>query len=134
MAMTGHGQAIVSALETLAIRFALLAAGQEVREAMQPVCAEDAVRNRDRSELAKLIDLAEQAAANEPDPIRALADITRAIAESDADPYLVMGVLVEGTIHTLETGIPSERRGETAAALLRLVTDRLRATGILDRI
>jgi hypothetical protein len=129
MAMTAHGQAIAFALDRLAIRFALLAAKREVAETSHP-SSRDAIQ-QDRSELNKLIALAEQAAADEPDPVRTLADIIRTVAEGDADPYLVIGTLIEGAVHTLETRIPAERLDNTAGALLQLLADRLRATGAL---
>ena len=126
MALAARGQDIASALDRLAIRFALLAAKREVEEASHP-SSRDAI-DQNQSELDKLIQLAEQAAANELDPIRALVEKIRSVTEGNADPYVVMGVLVEGAVHTLETRIPTERREDTAAALLRLVVDRLRAT------
>jgi hypothetical protein len=61
-----------------------------------------------------------------------LADSIRTVAGGNADPYLVMGVLIEGAVYLLDTRIPDERRADTAVALLRLVADRLRSTGILD--
>jgi len=125
MAITTHGQATILALNKLAIRYALLAARREIEEAACPSPVED------QSELDKLIYLAEQAAADEPDPVRALADIIKTVSEGDADPYLIMGVLVEGAVHTLQGRIPDERREDTASAVLQLLTDRLRDTELL---
>ena len=45
-----------------------------------------------------------------------------------ADPYAVLGVLVEGTVQTLVEHIPKERRAEIAAALKQLLEERLRAS------
>jgi hypothetical protein len=132
MAATARGQAVASALERLAIRFALLAARREVEEASHP--SSSVIIHQGRSELDKLIQLAEQAAANEPDPVGALANAIKTVAEGNADPYLVMGVLIEGAAYLLDTRIPDERRADTAAALLQLVANRLRATGMLDRL
>ena len=132
MAATAHGQDIASALDRLAIRFALLAARREVLEDGYLPHTEYAAHNHDQSELAKLIALAEQAAENELDPVRALTDVIRTVAAGNADPYLVMGVLAEGIVHTLEARIPDERRAGAAGALLRLVADRLRTIGMLD--
>jgi hypothetical protein len=129
MAMTARGRATIAALDRLAIRYALLAAKREVDEASHPSSSQEAETHLEQSELAKLIDLAGQAAADVSDPVRALADAVRTVAEGNADPYLVMGVLVEGAVHTLETRIPVERREDTAAALLHLVANRLRASG-----
>ena len=92
IASTAHRQAATLALNKLAIRYALLSARHEIEEAACPSSF------KDQSELDKLIQLAERAAADEPDPVRALADIIKVVAESDADPYVVIGVLVEGAV------------------------------------
>jgi hypothetical protein len=125
MASTAHGQAATLALNKLAIRYALLSARREIEEAACPSSF------KDQSELNKLIQLAERAAADEPDPVRALADIIKVVAESDADPYVVIGVLVEGAVHALESRIPEERKEDTAGALVQLIADRLRGNGLL---
>ena len=115
MAITAHGQATILALNKLAIRYALLAARREIGEAACPSPVEDQ----------------SQAAADEPDPVRALADIIKTVSEGDADRYLIMGVLVEGTVHTLQGRILDERRDDTASAVLQLLTVRLRDTELL---
>lgn len=125
MAMTAHGQATILALNKLAVRYALLAARREIEEA---ACSSP---DQDQSELDKLIQLAEQAAADEPDPVRALADIIKTVSEGDADPYLIMGVLVEGAVLTLRRRIPDERQEDTASAVMKLLADRLRDAGFL---
>jgi hypothetical protein len=43
-----------------------------------------------------------------------------------ADPYLLMGVLVEGAVLTLAQHVPPERQEDTAKALVALLVDRLR--------
>jgi hypothetical protein len=73
---------------------------------------------------------AERIASKRPDPTAILADVIRQTAARDADPYLVLGVLIEGAAHTLAARIPSERRGDTAMALLQLLSDRLKAHGV----
>ena len=123
MALLAHGEATITALNKLTIRYALLAARRELEEA-SGVTAEDP---RNQSEIVKLVQLAEQAAADQPDPVGTLADIIKTVAEGDADPYLVMGTLVEGAAHTFRSRIPDERRDDTADALVRLMADRLRA-------
>jgi hypothetical protein len=127
MAMTANGQTAILALNKLAIRFALLSARREIEEAASPSL------DQDQSELDKLIRLAEQAAADEPDPVRALADIIKTVSEGDADPYLIIGVLVEGAVLTLRRRIPDERQDDTASAVLELLADRLRDAGMLPR-
>jgi hypothetical protein len=128
MALSACGEEAKSALDKLAIRYALLAARREVKEAQQPPV--NGAHNQ--SELDKLLQRAEQAAVGEPDPVHALADAIRIIAAGDADPYLIMGVLVEGTIHLIERRIPGDRRAEAVEALLILVTNRLRSIGMLE--
>jgi len=129
MATTARGDEMEQALNRLALRFALLAARREIEEG---VSISEAEAHQDQSEVAKLARLAEHAATSELDPVRVLADIIKAVAESTADPYLLTGVLVEGSVHTLETRIPTERQGDTAEALLQLMTDRLRVNGLLE--
>jgi len=130
MATTARGGETEEALNRLALRFALLAARREIKEG---VSINEVEAHQDQSEVAKLARLAEQAASNELDPVRVLAGNIKAVAEGTADPYLLSGVLVEGSVHTLETRIPRERQGDTAEALLQLMTDRLRANGFLER-
>jgi hypothetical protein len=48
-----------------------------------------------------LIRQAERAAAAEPDRVRLVAELVRLIGERGADPYLLIGALVEGAVHTL---------------------------------
>ena len=128
MAITAHGRQTKLALDKLAVRYALLAAKREVEGAS----VGDPEAQQEQSELDKLIRLAGQAVEDQPDPIRTLADIIKITAESDADPYLTMGVLIEGAVHTLATQIPDERREDTAAAALQFFVDRLRASVMPD--
>ena len=77
-----------------------------------------------------LIRRVQRVAADRPDPKVILAEMIRMIGASDADPYEVLGVLVEGVAHTLAQHIPPERHADTAAELIQLLTDRLKAHGI----
>ena len=77
-----------------------------------------------------LIRRVQRVAADRPDPKVILAEMIRMIGASDADPYEVLGVLVEGVAHTLAQHIPPERQADTAAELAQLLTDRLKAHGI----
>ncbi len=47
-----------------------------------------------------------------------------------ADPYAVLGVLVEGAVQTIVEQIPAEHQAETAATLVRLLKERLNARGV----
>ena len=132
MAMTARGQATGSALDRLAIRYALLAASREIEETKCLSDIANGASDPGLQELAKLIASVEQVAAK-PNPAKALANFIRVIAEGDADPYVVTGVLLEGAIHIITTCVPLERQLDTAGAIVQLVEDRLRAAGILDR-
>lgn len=80
--------------------------------------------------VASLVLLAKQAAAEQPDLIALLAEKVKAAVVSDADPYLLMGTLIEGVTHTLAS-IPPERQSDTARAAIGLLSDRLRAERLL---
>ncbi len=80
--------------------------------------------------IVRLIEQAEQAAARARDPASVLAQVIRLVVESDADPYPILGVLIEGVAHTLTARIPQERRAEAAGDVEQLLADRLAAHGI----
>ncbi len=132
MAADARGQEVAAALKRLAICYALSAAHREVEE----MASLQAIHNdtRDQTELSKLVALGNHAADREPDPVRSLANTIRITAAGNADPYLVMGTLVEGTVHTLCARIPNERRNDTAEAVVQLLKDRLRANGMAQGI
>ena len=77
-----------------------------------------------------LIRRVEQAAASRPDPVQLVATVIRLIADRGADPYLLIGVLMEGAVNTLVKQVPAERRIDTARALTKILTDRLKACGL----
>jgi hypothetical protein len=52
------------------------------------------------------------------------------IAESDVDPYAVLGALIEGAAHTVARHIPTERQADSAEALVELLAERLKARGL----
>lgn len=126
MATTAHGSMNIS-LNKLALRFAMLAAKRETEERQH----EDSAVSRGQSELGNLIRLAEQAARSESDPVEAIAGNIRRAAEDNADPYLLVGVLLEGIVHVTRTEIPTVRREETACAVLKLLADRM--NGLVPR-
>jgi hypothetical protein len=79
-----------------------------------------------------LIRRAQRVAAGRPDPAHILAQTIRMACPGGADPYAVLGLLIEGTVQTLVDHIPEERRAEIAAALKQLLKERLEACGISD--
>ncbi len=86
--------------------------------------------NRPYRAVDELIRRVQRVAANRPDPMHILAETISLIGESDVDPYAVLGVLIEGAAHTIAQHIPAERRADTAATLLQLLEERLRAHGL----
>jgi hypothetical protein len=77
-----------------------------------------------------LIRRVQRVAASKPDPMHILAQRISMTGEIGADPYAVLGVLVEGVVLTVIRHIPAEQHTETAAMLVRLLEERLRARGI----
>jgi hypothetical protein len=75
----------------------------------------------------ELIRRVQRVAADRPDPTHVLAQMISMIGESGADPYAVMGVLIEGAAHTLAHHIPAERQADTATTLVQLLEERLKA-------
>jgi lactam utilization protein B len=80
----------------------------------------------------KLIRRAQRAAAGRPDAARILAQTISMACPGGADPYAVLGVLIEGTVQTLVEHIPKERQVEIAATLKQLLDQRLKACGVPD--
>jgi len=83
--------------------------------------------------LQRLIQQANRASARKPDTIELLARMIGLATDDGADPYLVMGVLVEGAVHTLSRHVPAERQQEAAEELGRLLAERLQAKGLGQR-
>jgi hypothetical protein len=77
-----------------------------------------------------LIRRVQRAAASRPDPMHILAQTIGMTGAIGADPYAVLGVLVEGAVQTIVRQIPAERQVETAAMLVRLLQERLNARGL----
>ncbi len=59
-----------------------------------------------------------------------LAEVIRVITADGSDPYLVIGVLLEGAVHTIARHIPPERQAETVVELHQLLAERLKAHGL----
>jgi hypothetical protein len=77
-----------------------------------------------------LIRRVQRAAASRPDPIYILAQTISMTGAIDADPYAVLGVLVEGAVQTIAQHIPPQKQKETAATLVELLKERLEARGL----
>jgi hypothetical protein len=77
-----------------------------------------------------LIRRVQRIAASRPDPMHILAHTIGMTGAIGADPYEVLGVLVEGAVQTIVQQIPAQQQTEAAAELVRLLRDRLNAHGI----
>lgn len=77
-----------------------------------------------------LIRRVQRVAASRPDPMHILAQTISMTGEIGADPYAVLGVLVEGAVLTIVQHIPAEQQMETAVTLVRLLEERLKARGV----
>jgi hypothetical protein len=77
-----------------------------------------------------LIRRVQRVAASRPDPMHILAHTISMTSAIGADPYAVLGVLVEGAVQTIVQQIPAEHRAETADTLVRLLKERLIAHGV----
>jgi hypothetical protein len=80
--------------------------------------------------LEALIRRVQRVAASRPDPMHILAQTISMTGAIGADPYAVLGVLIEGAVQTIVQQIPAEQQAETAATLVRLLKDRLIARGV----
>ncbi|MGA3006021.1 MAG: hypothetical protein ABSE20_30375 [Acetobacteraceae bacterium] len=77
-----------------------------------------------------LIRRVQRVAASRPDPMHILAQTISMTGEIGADPYAVLGVLVEGAVLTIVQHIPAEQQVETAMTLIQLLEERLNARGV----
>jgi hypothetical protein len=80
--------------------------------------------------LDRLIRQANQASSRKPGSVEMLARVIQLVTSDGADPYLVLGVLVEGAVHTLAEHIPRERQADATEELGRLLVERLKARGL----
>jgi hypothetical protein len=83
-------------------------------------------------EVARLARLAQEAAEGHPDQVAVFRAAVKAAIASEADPYLVIGLMVEGIAATISDQRPPEQRREIAAATIHLLLDRFAARGLID--
>ncbi len=95
-----------------------------------PVGDAAAMPDRPFPAVEALIRRVQRIAASRPDPMHILAQTISMTGAIGADPYAVLGVLVEGAVETIVQQIPAEHREETATVLIRLLKERLNARGI----
>jgi hypothetical protein len=84
-----------------------------------------------RPEITRLIQLAREAAERTSDLAGELSGMIKAVVNADTDPYVIMGILIEGAVHTLAARIPPECQKDTAHALVQMLQDRVRENGLL---
>lgn len=79
--------------------------------------------------VSRLSEQAERAAAQAPDLLAELSSAIKSALASEADPYVMLGVLLEGATQTLLQRIPRERQLGTLTAALVMFSERLAARG-----
>jgi hypothetical protein len=75
--------------------------------------------------VSELSDQAQQAADQTANPLPAVVAAIKTAMQSGTDPYLLVGVLLEGIVQTLTSAIPPERRPATELATLTMLQQRL---------
>jgi hypothetical protein len=88
------------------------------------------MRDDSFSAIDDLILQAELAAAAKPNQVRLVAELVGLVGDRGADPYLLIGALVDGAVDTLAKHIPPERQAEATEQLGRLLVERLKARGL----
>jgi hypothetical protein len=84
------------------------------------------------SAMAESLRRVQRVAAGRPDPARILAHTNSMVCPGGADPYAVLGLLIEGTVQPLVERIPWERQAEIAATLKELLDARMKSCGVPD--
>jgi hypothetical protein len=75
--------------------------------------------------VTELIEQVERIAQGESDAMDRLITDIKATILGDGEPYMLMGVLMEGIVQTLAQRLPASQRRETVLALFGLMCDRL---------
>ena len=78
-------------------------------------------------EVTRLIESVEEVAASHPDLMAAIVRAVEQAAAAEADPYILLGVLVESLVQTLNR-MPGSARQMATHATLRFLLARIRAT------
>lgn len=74
-----------------------------------------------------LAEQARQLADRMPNRLADLTQEIRSLIDGDVDPYMLMGVLLEGLVQTVSTRIPVARQEDTMLATLIMLRQRLDA-------
>jgi len=62
--------------------------------------------------------------------LQSLSAAIRSALDEDADPYAVIGVLIEGAAYAVGESLPRNERADAAAAVAGLLQERLKAHGV----
>jgi hypothetical protein len=76
------------------------------------------------NQISQLVHLAQKAADGQINIAAVTAMMIRESAAVEADPYVMIGALIEGIVYTISTTIPAERQTEVTTAALQLLTAR----------
>jgi hypothetical protein len=82
-------------------------------------------------DLETLIRKIEATASYSSDPLAILVALMKMAIASEADPYMLAGALIEGITATVAQKIPPERQRDVAVECVRLLRDRLSASGAI---
>ena len=72
----------------------------------------------------------ETKAADEPDTLALVVALIKFATQSEVDPYLLNGVLIEGIASTIRR-IPGRRRRQVVVQTIRLLLERLQVGGAI---
>jgi hypothetical protein len=81
--------------------------------------------------LDAMIRQAEAAASDQIDPLAVVSLLLKLTIRSEADPYLLIGQLVEGIAVAAKSRIPPEKQTEVGMETLGLLRNRLAALGVI---
>ena len=73
----------------------------------------------------QLVEEAEAIAREQADPIQLLAESVQLALRQGADPYLMLGLLMESAAVTLATSIPAEHQDHLIAEMIDLLKMRI---------
>ncbi|HTV66737.1 MAG TPA: hypothetical protein VMD98_14100 [Bryocella sp.] len=88
----------------------------------------------ERGTSATVRQLAENVAAIGRDVVDvpgAISAFVQYATQHEIDPYVTLGVLVEGIAHTVAEAVPDQKQAETVQGITRLLLERLVARGLV---
>jgi hypothetical protein len=76
-------------------------------------------------QVARLLNVARLAADETVDFPAMVAMLVKEAVDSGTEPWLLMGVLIEGVAHLIHASVPEQARAECSAAAIQLLRDRI---------